>query len=195
MFEANGQSSPLLPFDAAALARHRDLAVRMAAGDAEALQLLYLELSPIVNGIVRRILENPEDARETVQDTFIRAWRSAGTFRAERGEVVAWIIFIARNAAISRVRKGARQRILYEELKREAAESFLAPAYRFDLQEELSRRLDALSSVQRRALELAFFGGFTQAQIAAAMQTPIGSVKNYLRRGLQKLRQLARDHD
>ncbi|HEY0946816.1 MAG TPA: sigma-70 family RNA polymerase sigma factor [Opitutaceae bacterium] len=195
MVEANGQSGSFLPFDAAALARHRDLIVRVAAGDAEALQLLYLELGPVVNGIVRRILENPEDARETVQDTFIRVWRSAGTFRAERGEVVAWIIFIARNAAVSRVRKGARQRVLYEALQREAAEPFFPPVYRFDVQEDVSRRLDTLSAAQRRALELAFFGGFTQAQIAAAMQTPIGNVKNYLRRGLQKLRQLARSHD
>ena len=59
----------------------------------------------------------------------------------------------------------------------------------------MALRLGILPSPQRRALELAFFGGLTQAQIAAAMQTPIGNVKNYLRRGLQKLRQLARSND
>jgi RNA polymerase sigma-70 factor, ECF subfamily len=66
-----------------------------------------------------------------------------------------------------------------------------APSDRFDLLEDLSQRLGALTSTQRQALELAFFGGCTQAQIASAMQTPIGNVKNHLRRGLQKLRQLA----
>lgn len=164
----------------------------MAAGDAEALQLLYLDFSSIVNGVVRRILEDPEDAREAVQDTFIKAWRNAGAFRPERGEVVAWLVFIARHAAIDRVRKGARQRLLYESLRREPADTPAATPDRSEAQEEVSQRLGALSPKQRQALELAFFGGCTQAQIAAAMQTPVGNVKNHLRRGLQKLRELAR---
>lgn len=163
----------------------------MARGEAEALRLLYLEFSPLVNGIVRRILEDPEDARETVQDTFIKAWRNAAAYQPERGEVVAWLVFIARNAAIDRVRKGARQRLLYQTLQREAAGESAAQPERREKREEIARRLEALSPTQRQALELAFFGGRTQAEIAAAMQTPVGNVKNYLRRGLQKLRQLA----
>ena len=168
---------------------------RIAAGEAEALQLLYLELSPLVNGIVRRMLDDPEDAREIVQDTFIRAWRHARSFRAERGEVVSWLVFIARHAAIDRLRRGARQRLLHETLQREPAEPAASGVERSDAHETVTRALAALSTPQRRALELAFFGGCTQAQIAAAMQTPIGNVKNHLRRGLQKLRQLASGHD
>ncbi len=190
MSEASGQSRPLLPFDAIALARHRDLVARMAAGDHEALQLLYLEFSSIVNGIVRRILEDPEDAREAVQDTFIKAWRNAESFQSDRGEVIAWLVFIARHTAIDRVRKGARQRHLYAMLKREAFEAEAAPPERGELREDLAQRMTALSDRQRQALELAFFGGCTQAQIAAAMRTPIGNVKNHLRRGLQKLREI-----
>lgn len=110
MLETSNQNRPTSRFDADALARHRQLVVRLAAGDAEALQLLYLEFSPLVHGIARRMLEDPEDARETVQDTFIKAWRSAASFRPERGEVVAWLVFIARHAAIDRVRRGARSR-------------------------------------------------------------------------------------
>lgn len=163
----------------------------MAEGDAEALQLLYLEFSPIVNGIVRRILEDPEDAREAVQDTFVKAWKNAGSFRPERGEVIAWIVFIARHAAIDRVRQGARQRLLYEALKREPVELPGSAADNREMQEHLARGFGALSATQRRALELAFFGGYTQAEIAALMQTPVGNVKNHLRRGLQKLRRIA----
>jgi RNA polymerase sigma-70 factor (ECF subfamily) len=163
----------------------------MAAADPEALQLLYLEFSSIVNGVVRRILDDPEDAREIVQDTFIKAWRNAGSYQPDRGEVVAWLVFTARHAAIDRVRKGARQRRLCRALEREWNEPAPAAAGLFDAHDEVLARLGALPAAQRQALELAFFGGRTQAEIAAAMHTPVGNVKNHLRRGLQKLRQLA----
>jgi len=188
---AGDQPNAFLPFDATALARHRHLIVRMAAGDAEALQLLYLDFSSIVNGVVRRILEDPEDAREAVQDTFIKAWQKAGSYQPDRGEVVAWLVFIARHAALDRVRKGARRRLLYEALKREAAEATADSPAHVETRDEVVRRFAALSAPQRQALELAFFGGCTQAEIAAAMHTPVGNVKNYLKRGLQKLRQKA----
>jgi len=189
--EADGQPNSFLPFDATALARHRGLVVRMVFGDAEALQLLYLDFSSIVNGVVRRILEDPEDAREAVQDTFIKAWRNAASYQPDRGEVITWLVFIARHAAIDRVRKGARRRLLYEALKREAADPVATTPYPLETQEDVSHRLGVLSAKQRQALELAFFGGCTQAQIAAAMQTPVGNVKNHLKRGLQKLREMA----
>ncbi|HYD83257.1 MAG TPA: sigma factor, partial [Opitutus sp.] len=112
----------MAPFDADALANHRELVSRMASGDAEALQLLYLQFSGQINGIVRRILEDPEDAREAVQDTFIKAWRQAATYRRDRGEVVSWLVFIARHSAIDRLRKGARRRLLHEALQREPSE-------------------------------------------------------------------------
>lgn len=167
----------------------------MAAGDSEALQLLYLQFGAQVHGVVRRILEDPEDAREAVQDTFVKAWRQASSYRAERGEVVSWLVFIARHAAIDRLRKGARRRLLHEALQREAVEPAMPARQLFDEQEFLSRHLAELSAPQRQALELAFFGGCTQAQIASVMQTPVGNVKNHLRRGLQKLRQIVTRHE
>ena len=167
----------------------------MAAGDTEALQVLYLEFGPIVHGIVRRVLENPEDAREAVQDTFIKLWRQASSYRAERGEVVAWLVFIARHAAIDRVRQGARRRLLHAALQNVPAESSDSVDYTFEQKEHLDRQLEQLSVPQRQALELAFFSGCTQAEISSAMQTPVGNVKNHLRRGLSKLRQIATRHD
>ncbi|WP_044891752.1 RNA polymerase sigma factor [Opitutus terrae] len=185
----------MLPFDAEALATHRGLVARMAARDAEALQLLYLDFGARIHGVVRRILEDPEDAREAVQDAFIKAWQQAGSYRPERGEVVSWLVFIARNAAIDRIRKGARRRLLQEALEREPVETVMPAHELSDLQENLSRHLNELSPAQRQALELAFFSGCTQAQIATAMRTPVGNVKNHLRRGLARLRQIATQHD
>jgi RNA polymerase sigma-70 factor (ECF subfamily) len=167
----------------------------MKTGDADALPLLYLEFGPIVHGVVRRILADPEDAREVVQDTFVRAWRNAASYHEDRGEVIAWLVFIARHAAIDRGRQRARERSLHAVLQQETDAVPLPATDAVDAREDVTRRLNALSASQRQALELAFFGGCTQAQIAAAMQTPIGNVKNHLRRGLQRLRQLASGHE
>lgn len=180
------------PLDDDTLARHRRLVARVAAGEVEALQLLYGECHALVHGIARRILEDPEDARETVQDTFIKVWRQAAAYRADRGEVVAWLVFIARHAAIDRLRQGARRRMLHAALQRESEDDTgLAPA-RVEDRETLAGHLAQLSAPQRQALELAFFGGRSQAEIAAVMRMPVGNVKNHLRRGLLKLRQRVR---
>lgn len=180
-------------FDAETLAQHRRLMARLAAGEREALPLLYLEFAALLHGIARRMLEDPEDAREAVQDAFIKVWRQAATYRAERGEVVSWLVFIVRRAAIDRWRKGARRRRLHEALRREPVEAVAEAGGAIALDgESVDDYLGQLSPAQRQALELAFFGGCTQGEIAAAMQTPVGNVKNHLRRGLMKLRHLAK---
>ena len=185
----------MVQFDDDALAKHRRLIARLAAGESDALQVLYLEFSPLVHGIARRILEDPEDARETVQDTFIKLWRQAPSYRADRGEVVAWLVFIARHSAIDRVRQGARRRLLHEALQKNPPAASGSTTGSFEAQENLAHHLSQLSIAQRQALELAFFSDCTQAEIASAMQTPVGNVKNHLRRGLSKLRQMLTRHD
>ncbi len=186
----------MVRFDDDALALHRRLIARLAAGEAAALQILYLEFSPVVYGVARRILADPEDARETVQDTFIKLWRQASSYQPDRGEVVAWLVFIARHIAIDRVRQGARLRRLHAALQNDLAEGTAASvAGALDEQERLAHHLSQLSSPQRQALELAFFSGCTQAEIATAMRTPVGNVKNHLRRGLSKLKQIVTRHD
>ena len=185
----------MIQFDDDALATHRRLVARLAVGESAALQVLYLEFSPLVHGIARRILEDPEDAREAVQDTFIKLWRQAPAYHPDRGEVVAWLVFIARHAAIDRVRQGARRRMLHDALQENPPETMSSATVSSEEREVLAHHLAQLSTAQRRALELAFFSGCTQNEIASAMQTPVGNVKNHLRRGLSKLRQIVTRHD
>lgn len=185
----------MLPFDDAALAHHRYLLSRIRDGDTEALRELHDLLVGTARRVVHGILADPEDAREAVQDTFIKIWRQASRYQPARGEVVSWLVLIARHTALDRARRGARRRLLIERLAHLPTDPAPAPTEAFDQHELLARPLAELSPPQRRALELAFFAGCTQPEIAAAMAQPVGNVKNHLRRGLLKLRQLVARHD
>jgi RNA polymerase sigma-70 factor (ECF subfamily) len=167
----------------------------MATGDAGALREFYELHAGRVHAIAARILANREDVREVVQDTFIKAWRQARTYRPDRGEAVSWLLFIARNNAIDRLRQGARRRLALASMAKEP--DLCDPTRRpeCDGQEYLDRLLSNLSPAQCEALDLAFFSGCSQAEIAQRMNTPIGNVKNHLRRGLLKLRELATLND
>ena len=185
----------VLPFDAFALHHHRRLVGRMAAGDADALREFYELHATGVHRVVARILCDREEVREAVQDTFIKAWRLAATYRPDRGEAVAWLVFIARNTAIDRLRGGARRRALLAAAANDPDRTGPPDSAPADDREFLEHHLAGLSPAQRQALELAFFGGYSQEEIAQQMRTPVGNVKNHLRRGLLKLRQLAGHHD
>jgi RNA polymerase sigma-70 factor (ECF subfamily) len=187
--------TPAPVFGPEALAVHRELVTRMAAGDALALRTLVDEMGSRVHGLVLRILRDPEATREAVQDTFLKAWRQAASYRADRGEVVSWLVFIARNVAIDRLRRQTRQRVLLDSLRDEADGVVPPPQEAFARREAVTLGLARLAAPQRRALELAFFEGCTQTEIAAAMRTPVGNVKNHLARGLRKLREIFPAHE
>ncbi len=174
---------------------HRGLVRRMGEGDADALRTFYSVYVDRIYAIVLRIVGHPEDARDAVQETFVKAWRQARTYREDRGEVFAWLVLIARNTAIDHVRAGSRRREVLAEFAEEA--SAIEPAVPGALEQRdfLARTLGQLDRSQRRALELAFFAGCSQAEVAQHMEVPVSTVKNLLHRGLLRLRELARRHD
>lgn len=169
----------------------------MAAGDMQPMQALHKAFAPLLVGVARRILRDSEDVREVVQDAFVKAWRLASSYHPERGEVYSWMIFITRNQAIDRLRRGQSRQALLTALQNEESDArdAAAPDERFDRRDFLDHTLAHLTAPQRQALELAFFTGCSQAEIATAMCTPVGNVKNHLRRGLLKLRQLVARHE
>lgn len=191
------RSSSVFPFDEQALQQHRAWIARMAAGDMQPMHALHEAFSPLLFGVARRILRDSEDVREVVQDAFVKAWRQAPSYHPERGEVYSWMIFITRNQAIDRLRRGKSRQALLTALQNEENDdrAAAAPDERFDRREFLDHTLAHLTAPQRQALELAFFTGCSQAEIATAMRTPVGNVKNHLRRGLLKLRQLVARHE
>ena len=168
---------------------------RMAHGDEHALGALYDRWHPLVHGVVSRIVRHPDDVADVVEEAFWQAWRQAARFDPARGGVQAWLLTIARSRALDRVR--ASRRLREEPLVGEGgAEVVLRVADGdplMDAQSSERRRLviEALVELpaeQREAIELAYFGGLSQSEIATKTKLPLGTVKTRMRLAMQKLR-------
>ena len=171
----------------------RALLERVAARDADALGALYDRYGRMVFGVLHALLPSPEAAEEVVQDAFHAVWRSARDYRPERGAVRTWLLAIARNAAIDwRRTKGKRlerERPLEDVSDKPdpIADELLARAA---LSERVRGALAELPVEQREVVVLAFYGGFTQVEIAARTGAPVGTVKGRARLAMARLRRV-----
>ena len=173
-----------------------ELVERMAQGHQDALARLYDETSPLINGLLLRILDRPEDAEEVLLDVYMKAWKYAGSYSEKRGSVQAWLVTMARNAAIDRIRQRRAQpaTLSFEpENVAEPASGESSPEQQ-SVERERRRRvqlvLNELPPEQRQALVLAFFGGLTHAELAEQLRAPLGTIKSRIRMGLMRLRGL-----
>jgi RNA polymerase sigma-70 factor (ECF subfamily) len=168
-----------------------DLLRRIAGGDAAALRVLYDALAGRVVAIAQRILGDRQAAEDVAQETFVEAWRRAGQYDPARGGATAFVMTIARSRAIDRKRgAGTAQRAL--EAARAEPNASGAPLP-FELAEQRRERervlaaLSALPAEQRAAIELAYFEGLTQREIAERTGEPLGTVKTRVRLGMARL--------
>ena len=173
---------------------------RVAARDLQALALFYDQTAGPLFSLAARILADAGEAEEVVQDVFLQIWEKAPTFDPMLGSGFHWALSITRHRAIDRLRSRQRRVRLAEALQNEAAEpSAAAPGPNGPDADEIAATNAALNSLppdQREAIELAFFGGKTHVEIAAALNTPLGTIKARIRRGLLGLRQiLQKQHD
>ena len=168
---------------------------RMAAGDDQALGALYDRWAAVVHGVVSRLLRQPDDVEDVVEETFWQAWRQAARFDRTRGAVQTWLLTIARSRALDRVRALRRRR--EEPLQGDDGQAVVQQAAEGDpgLDAEASERrrivvaaLAGLPAEQREALELGYFGGLSQTEIAERTGQPLGTVKTRMRLAMQKLR-------
>jgi len=166
---------------------------RMAGGDQTALAELYDRHSRQVYSIAVRILQNPADAEDVVQDVFSQAWRHASRYDVARGAVGAWLLTVARSRAIDRLRARRVRPDLAAPGK--IVRDVLDPALLQDAQlltaEQVERVRGALGELpmpQRTALELAYYEGLTHKEIAERLQEPLGTVKTRIRLAMSKLR-------
>lgn len=184
----SGLATVLSVFAALAVVVGPALAQRIAAGDPDALRSAYAQHAGRVLALALRIVRSREEAEDVVQDTFMEVWRRAGDYDATRGELSTWIMTMARTRSIDRVRR-ARVRARYAEnadpLPRPEAPDERASASEHG--HKLRAVLSSLPAEQRTALELAYFNGLSQQQIAERTGAPLGTVKTRLRLALEKL--------
>lgn len=172
------------------------LVAAMAAGDRNALARLYdLQAGPIYS-LASRLLGDAAEAQDVVQEIFLQVWRTAATYEASRGTVFSWLATLTRNRAIDRLRMRRRRSEL---LAGAAPELQPAPVSGDDadsamslwVREKATAVRAALADIppdQQQAIELAYFGGLTQQEIAARLNEPLGTIKARIRRGLLRLK-------
>jgi RNA polymerase sigma-70 factor (ECF subfamily) len=175
------------------------LAQRVAGGDSSALEKLYDRYAPPVYSLALRIVRDPETAEELAQEVFLRLWRYAGTYEPTRGRFAGWLLGITHNLALNEVRRWQSRPQKADlvtddderayELVDERADSAEA-AWVNIRREAIVRALAQLPAPQRRAIELAFFGGLTHLEIANLLGDPLGTIKSRIRIGMQRLKQL-----
>lgn len=169
-----------------------DLLQRVADGDETAFAELYDVLSPRVFALILRVVVNRAQSEEVLQEVFLEVWQSAGRFAPNRGQGRSWVLTIAHRRAVDRVRTsqssadrdvrvGIRDLDAARDLVAEEVESRLAG-------QQVARALAALPEVQQEALVLAYYGGYSQSEIAALTGAPLGTVKTRMRDGMSRLR-------
>jgi RNA polymerase sigma factor (sigma-70 family) len=171
------------------------LVALVARGDEDALGELYDRVGRIAYGLAMRVLRDDRLAEDAVQEGFLAVWRSAAGFRAERAKASTWILTLVHRRAVDLVRREERRRAepLTDETAARAgsaAEATDEAAWlRFE-RERVQAALGQLPDVQREALELAYYGGFSQSELAERLGVPLGTIKSRMFAGLARLREL-----
>ena len=169
-----------------------ELLQRVANGDQAAFARLYDMLSPRVFGLILRVLVDRSQSEEVLQEVFLEIWQSASRFAPNRGQARSWILTIAHRRAVDRVRASQAStnrdvRAGFRDL--EVAHDGVAEEVEMRIEgERVATALSALPEVQREALTLAYYGGYSQSEIAVLMGAPLGTIKTRMRDGLSRLR-------
>ncbi|WP_279366465.1 ECF RNA polymerase sigma factor SigK [Microbacterium testaceum] len=165
---------------------------RVAAGDRAAFAELYDSLSARAFGLILRVLVDRSQSEEVLQEVFLEIWQSAGRFTPNRGQGRSWVLTIAHRRAVDRVRSS--QSSVDRDVRagfRDMDVAYDAVSEKVELKMEGRRVVDALAALpdaQKEALTLAYFGGYSQSEIASLVGAPLGTVKTRMRDGLSRLR-------
>lgn len=163
-----------------------------ARGDQAAFAELYDATAARLHGLVVRVVRDPAQSDEVTQEAYLEVWRTAARFDPTRGSALAWLMTIGHRRAVDRVRSAqaaTRRDNDYLRDEREAGPDVTAEAALTGLEARRVRAaLEALTPVQREAIELAYFGGYTHTEVAALLDLPVGTAKTRIRDGLIRLR-------
>ena len=168
------------------------LLLQIAQGDESAFARMYDLLSPRVFGLILRVLVDRSQSEEVLQEVFLEVWQSAGRFAPKRGQGRTWILTIAHRRAVDRVRSAQAStdrdvRAGFREL--EVPHDGVAEEVELKIEgQRVAEALGRLPDAQREALTLAYYGGYSQSEIAALVGAPLGTIKTRMRDGLSRLR-------
>jgi RNA polymerase sigma-70 factor, ECF subfamily len=170
------------------------LVALVARGDEDALAELYDRVGRIAYGLALRILRDERHAEDAVQEAFLQVWRSAATFRPERAKASTWVLTLVHRRAVDLVRREERRQA--DPLPDDASAAVAATEQtdeaawlRFE-RERVQTALKQLPDLQREALELSYYGGFSQSELAERLGVPLGTIKSRMSSGLARLREL-----
>ena len=164
---------------------------RVAARDQQALAELFDRHARLLFGLILRIVRSHTDAEDVLQEVFVQAWTRTDTYDASRGSPAGWLIGIARNRAIDRLRSDAvRNRTAERSPQPRPVETPETRAATGERQRDVARALASLPAEQRELIEHAYFEGLTQSELAERFKLPLGTVKTRIRTGLSTLRGL-----
>jgi len=171
------------------------LIAAVATGDDAAMAQLYDRFSSLVQAVAVRMLRDRAVADELVEDVFVEIWRRSAQYDPSRGSLATWIATISRSRGIDRIRARQRHGHVHLAADDQADQVLTAPAsdpaegvIAGENRLRIDRALRVLSSEQREALELAYFHGLTQLEIATRLSRPLGTVKTHMRQGLIRMR-------
>jgi len=162
----------------------------VARGDQGAFEALYERLARPAYGLIRKVLRDPAQSEEVVQEVLLEVWRTASRFDPARGGAATWVLTIAHRRAVDRVRSEAAAAGREQRTSRvPAAGDAVADSVEATLDAELLRRcLAGLSDVQRESITLAYYGGYTYPEVAKLLEVALGTIKSRIRDGLNRLR-------
>lgn len=163
-----------------------------ASGRQESFARLFDAIAPAVLGVSRRVIRDPAMAEEVAQEVMLEVWRSASKFDPARGRATSWILTTAHRRAVDRVRREEAARTRADKvgrLEQTVTDDVVSEAaIEADDRNRIRRALGRLTDLQRQTIELAYYGGLTQSEIATHLDTPLGTVKSRMRDGLITLR-------
>jgi RNA polymerase sigma-70 factor, ECF subfamily len=176
-----------------------DLISLVEAADAEAFATLYDRHSRAAFSLAYRMMGERQAAEDLAQDAFLKVWRNASSYRAERGSVRTWILSIVHNRGIDQIRSQASRRRTQDKIEASAPRSqpseAFAETWRNSQRDQVREALNTLPPEQLTILELAYFSGYTHVEISDLLRLPLGTVKGRMRLGLKKIRDYFESRD
>ncbi len=169
-----------------------DLLARVALGDEDAFEALYDDSAALVFGLIKRVVRDPDLSEEVLQEVFVEVWQHATRYDTDRGSARSWICTVAHRRAVDKVRAtvSSKKRDLAQGIKefQETADDVADVAVLRADADRVLKALETLTEMQRDAIRLAYYGGYTHREVATLLQVPLGTVKTRIRDGMIILR-------